>query len=134
MSVIRLAVMTAVYAAGAAVMAWAAGVLALAGLPTVPALLLKTALVALVLVVVTWRGLQGVRVTSGVVVAVTLASVVGFLADPFTWAARTFLGQLLLPAGAGTLAVDLVAWVAVVLATAVGVRVRMRETAKGYVR
>lgn len=134
MTGIRLAVMAAVYAAGAAVTAWATGVLALAGVPTVAALVLKALLVALVLVVVTRRGLQDVHVTPRVVAAVTAVSVVGFAADPFTWAARTFLGQLVLPAGVGSLVVDLVVWVTVVVVTALGVRARTRETAKGYVR
>ncbi|MBO0899745.1 hypothetical protein J1G42_07185 [Cellulomonas sp. zg-ZUI222] len=134
MTVVRLAVMAAAYAAGAAAVSLAAGVIALSGLPTVPALVLKALLVALVLVVVTWRGLQGVDVTPRAAVAVAVAALVGFLADPFTWAARTFVGQLVLPAGVGTLLVDLVGWLVVVLGTVATVRARSHERVTGYGR
>jgi len=129
----RLIVMAAAYAAGAAVVSWAVAVLALAGVPTVAALVLKALLVTGVLVVVTWRGTRDVGAAPHRLGLVALAALVGFAADPFTWAARTYLGQLVLPAGAATLVVDLVAWTGVVVATAAVVLGRARAEARvGY--
>ncbi len=133
MNVTRLLVTAAAYAAGAAAVSWAAAVLALAGVPTVPALVLKAVLVATVLVAVTWRATRDLRAGAPRVAPVVVAALLGFAADPFTWAGRTFVGQLLAPAGPLTLVVDLVAWTGVVVATAVVVGRGVRaEGTVGY--
>jgi hypothetical protein len=128
-SFIRLAVMTAAYAAGACVVAWAAGMVALAGLAPVPALLLKTVLVTLVLVGVTWRGMAVADTRRRDVAVVALAALVGFVADPFTWAARTYAGQLVADAGVATLVLDLVLWLVVVVGVAAVARRDVRTAA-----
>lgn len=127
MSFVRLAVMAVTYAFGACVVAWAVGMIAVAGLPLVAALALKALLVALVLMVVTWRGMGDGPRTRWHVVLVTLAATVGFVADPFTWAGRTFLGQLFAPAGGATLVLDLVVWLLVVVGTATWARSRRQH-------
>ncbi|UZN02147.1 hypothetical protein [Cellulomonas sp. S1-8] len=127
MSFVRLAVMAVMYAFGACLAAWAAGMMAVAGLPLVAALVLKALLVALVLVVVTWRGMGDEGNAPRHVVLVALAATVGFAADPFTWAARTFLGQLVVPAGPVALALDLVVWLLVVVGTATLARSRRQH-------
>ena len=129
MSFVRLAVMAALYAAGACVVSWAVGMTALAGLPVVVALVLKALLVALVLVVVTWRGCDLPLLGGRHVGLVVVVAGVGFALNPFTWAARTFVGQLVGAAGVAALVVDLVAWLAVVVVTAVAA-VRLQGAAK----
>lgn len=132
MTFVRLAVMAALYAAGACVVSWAVGMTALAGLPVVAALVLKALLVALVLVVVTWRGCDSSSLSGRHVVLVGLAAALGFALDPFTWAARTFVGQLVGAEGGAGLVLDLVAWLAVVVATAVAAVRRHAGTTVAY--
>lgn len=116
-SFVRVAVMAVVYAAGACVVAGGVGAMAVGGLAIGSALALKAVLVAAMLVLVTWRGAGGAPAGPRSTVLVVVAAAVGFAINPFTWAARTFVGQLVGVDGAVALAVDLVAWLAVVLAT-----------------
>lgn len=129
MSFVRLAVLAVLYAAAACVVAWSVGMMAVAGVPVVAALVLKAVLVALVLVVVTWRGSGGELTGQRQVLLVAIAGAVGFALNPFTWAARTFVGQLLGADGTVALVVDLTAWSVVVVATA-WTAMRRRATTK----
>lgn len=128
MTWVRLALMAVLYGAGSLVVAWFAAGLALAGTPTEVALGVRTALVGAVLVLVTRRGMRDVRLRGGRdVLVVGVAGLVGLALDPFAWVGRAFAGQLVADAGAVTVAVDAVLWVAVVTATAAAVVGRSTE-------
>lgn len=113
--ILRLAVVLALGALGA----WLAALLLTlsAGSPTATVVLV-TLLSAVVLVLLTRLVMRGAYDAPGLLGRAGLAGLLAYLISPAAWSGRALVGQLLVDAGPASYAIDLVLWVAMVVAAA----------------
>lgn len=116
---LRLLLRLAVALALGALVAWLAALtLTLPSGSVAAAVVLRTVLVGLILVLLTRILMRRAYAGDGLVGRAVLAGLLGYALFPGTWAGRALAGQLLLDPGPVTAALDLVLWLALVGAAA----------------
>ena len=108
--VLRTGILTGLGGFGAAMVATSLG---LTTREVLPALVLRTILVTMLLVLLVPVLLRTVAAEPGrpVLASVAAGALLGYWLDPFAWSGRAYAAQLLHGPGALTLVVDLVLWV-----------------------
>ena len=104
-----------VLAAGALVAWFAALFVGLSSGSPTAAVVLRTLLTLVVLVLLTRIVMRGAYGEPGLLGRVAVAGVLAYAISPAAWAGRGRIGRLVLDPGIATVAVDLVLWVAVVV-------------------